>query len=104
MTSARELDARARVRARYGLPETALIIGCFGGLTPEKRVPQILAAFDAVLSNEPAAFLLLAGSPAEHYDVRADLDARGLIGRAVLTGYLESEEEFTDCIAASTSR
>lgn len=101
VTPARELEARARVRARYGLPETALIIGCFGGLTPEKRVPQILAAFDAVLSNDPAAFLFLAGSPVEHYDVRADLDARGLSKRAVLTGYLESEEELTDCIAAS---
>jgi glycosyltransferase involved in cell wall biosynthesis len=101
VTSAREHDARVRVRRRYGLPDTALIVGCFGGLTPEKRVPQILTGFDAVLGNEPEAFLFLAGSAAEHYDVRADLDARGLTGRAVLTGYLESEEELTDCIAAS---
>jgi glycosyltransferase involved in cell wall biosynthesis len=101
VTSAHEDEARVRVRTRYGLPETALIVGCFGGLTPEKRIPQLLAAFDTVLGGDPAAFLFLAGSAADHYDVRADLDARGLTGRAVLTGYLESDEEMTDCIAAS---
>ena len=44
----------------------------FGGLTPEKRLPQILAAFRATLPHAPGAHLLLAGAPAAHYDIAAD--------------------------------
>jgi hypothetical protein len=37
---------------------------CFGGLTAEKRVPQILKAFAATLTDAPSARLLAGDSPA----------------------------------------
>ena len=88
------------MRARYGIAEDAMLFGVFGGLTPEKRLPQILAAFRALLPHAPAARLLLAGAPATHYDVVADVAAHGLQDRVTLTGYLETDEDVTDHVAA----
>jgi glycosyltransferase involved in cell wall biosynthesis len=92
--------ARTRRRAALGLPPDAFVFGCFGGLTPEKRLPQILDAFAATLSYAPSSRLLLAGEPSRELDLRRAIDRRGLGKRAVLTGYLESDEELTECIAA----
>jgi glycosyltransferase involved in cell wall biosynthesis len=76
------------------------LFGVFGGLTPEKRVPQILAAFRALLPHAPSARLLLAGAPASHYDVAADVAANGLQDRVTLTGYLDADDDVTDHLAA----
>lgn len=92
--------ARRRVRAARGIPEDAILFGVFGGLTPEKRVPQVLDALAGVLPYAPSARLLLAGAVARHYDVAADVRRRGLDDRVTITGYLETESELTDCLAA----
>src|SRR3954471_10691834 len=91
---------RSRVRAAYKIADDAVLFGVFGGLTPDKRVPQVLDALGAVIPYAPSAHLLLAGAPARHYDVMADVHQRGLSDRVTLTRYLPSESELTDCIAA----
>jgi glycosyltransferase involved in cell wall biosynthesis len=91
---------RAAVRSSYGINEAAVLFGVFGGLTPDKRVPQILDALSAVLPYAPSAHLLLAGASARHYDVVTDVRQRGLEERVTITGYLATESELTDCIAA----
>jgi glycosyltransferase involved in cell wall biosynthesis len=96
----RERDARGCVRGHYGLHPEAIVFGCFGGLTPDKRVPQILDAFSAMLPHAPTARLLLGGAPDMHYDIAADVRSRGLEDRVVLTGYLDTDDALTDCIAA----
>jgi hypothetical protein len=60
----------------------------------------MLDAFEALLPYAPAARLLFAGSPADHYDVAADLRRRNLSNAVVATGYLESDDDLTDAIAA----
>jgi glycosyltransferase involved in cell wall biosynthesis len=92
--------ARTRVRARYGIPDDAVLFGCFGGLTPDKRIPQILAAMRAILPHAPDARLLLAGSPAAHYGLLEDIAAQGLQSCTTVTGYLEAERDLTDHLAA----
>jgi glycosyltransferase involved in cell wall biosynthesis len=92
--------ARHRVRSALGLPQEAIVFGIFGGLTPEKRIPQALDALSAVLPHTTDARLLLAGAPAEHYDVHADTAARGLTGRVIVTGYLASDRDVTEHLAA----
>lgn len=92
--------ARARVRSRYGIPASSVLFGLFGGLTPEKRLPQVLNAFAALLPYEPTARLLLAGAPAGHYDVAADVQRLGLADAVSMTGYLDEDEAFTDAVAA----
>jgi len=93
--------ARARVRAAYAIPPDAIVFGVFGGLTPEKRIPQVLEAFRALAPHAPGARLLLAGAPAAHYDVHADIAAHQLIDRVVVTGYLASDAELIAHIVAS---
>jgi glycosyltransferase involved in cell wall biosynthesis len=100
-TPDRARDARRRVRAQYAIPEDAIVFGCFGGLTPEKRMPQIVAALRAILPHAPSARLLLAGAPAAHYDVAADIAANGLEGAVTVAGYLERDADLTDHLAAS---
>ena len=101
VTPEREAEARARIRARYGIEPDAVLFGVFGGLAPEKRVPQVLAAFRAVLPYAPGARLLLAGAPAAHFDLPAaiaTLDAAAA-SRVTVTGYVD-DAELTDHIAA----
>ncbi|MFL6279060.1 MAG: glycosyltransferase [Vicinamibacterales bacterium] len=96
--------ARAHVRGRYGIRQNeadgAVLFGVFGGLTPDKRIPQLLDAFSAIGPYAPSAHLLLAGAPARHYDVAADVAQRGLEHRVTMTGYLPTESALTQCIAA----
>jgi glycosyltransferase involved in cell wall biosynthesis len=83
-----------------GLAPTAVLFGVFGGLTPEKRLPQVLEAFAALLPYEPHAHLILAGAPASHYDLAADIRRLGLHAHATLTGYVDDDAEFTALVAA----
>ena len=96
VTPEREARARREVRARYGIDPDAVLFGCFGGLTPEKRIPQVVAALEATSKYAPSVRLMLAGAPA----AQLDLAASGLTDRAVVTGYLEDDEALTDHLAA----
>jgi glycosyltransferase involved in cell wall biosynthesis len=93
-------NARSRIRGRFGLAEDAIVFGVFGGLTPEKRIPQVLRALRAIVPYAPGARLMLAGAPAAHYDIVAAVAALGLEARVTLTGYLETDAELTDHLAA----
>jgi len=92
--------ARRRVRDRYGISSGALLFGCFGGLSQEKRIPQILDALRALLPYAPDARLLLVGASADYFDVAGEIRSRDLGGRVIETGYLETDDELTDAIAA----
>jgi glycosyltransferase involved in cell wall biosynthesis len=94
----RERTARERIRARYGFAPDAIVFGVFGGLTPEKRVPQILDAFRSTVPYAPGARLLLAGAPPAHVDLGAETYA-DIADRVVVTGYVD-ETELTDYIAS----
>lgn len=99
VSAERRHQARNQVRARYDIPPDAVLFGLFGGLTPEKRVGQVLAALRAIAPYAPSARLLLSGARAEHFDVDAAIDAHGLRDRVAITGYLPVGE-LTDHLAA----
>ena len=96
----RAATARRALAERFGLAPDAILVGVFGGLSPEKRIPQILQAFAAVLPYAPGSKLLLAGAPASHYDLAAAIGEHGLEGHAIVTGYVD-DGTFSDYIAAS---
>ena len=100
VSAGRRAATSVRVRARHGIPADAVLFGVFGGVTPEKRVPQVLEAFAALLPYEPSARLLLAGAPADHYDVAANLARLRLDGHVHVTGYVDDGADFTDLVAA----
>jgi glycosyltransferase involved in cell wall biosynthesis len=92
---------RARVRSQYGIPANAIVFGCFGGLTPEKRLPQVLDAFTAIRHSLPPSLLLLGGEAPAHYDLGSDVSRRSLDDQVVRTGYIDNEDDLTSLIAAS---
>jgi glycosyltransferase involved in cell wall biosynthesis len=100
LSSGRISGARAHVRAAYGIRDAAVVFGVFGGLMPDKRIPQILDALSAIVPYAPSAHLLLAGANPRHYDAAADVRQRGLEDRVTVTGYVATDSELTDCIAA----
>ena len=100
VTPEREREARSRVRSRLGIRDETVVFGLFGGLTPEKRVPQALAALASTLPYRSDVRLLLAGSAAAHYDVEADIKKHGVAGAVDLVGYVNSDDEFTDHLLA----
>jgi glycosyltransferase involved in cell wall biosynthesis len=95
-----EADLRTRTRSRYGIAPDAIVFGCYGGLTRDKRVPQVLDAFQATRASMPSAHLLLAGAPPDNDDLRQDINARRLQDCTTQTGYLPTDEDLTACIAA----
>jgi glycosyltransferase involved in cell wall biosynthesis len=82
----------ANIRTRHGVPEGAVVVGAVGGVTPEKRLPELLAAMAALGDRQPHLHLLVVGAPAAHYDVAADAAARGLGDRVHLTGFVDDAE------------
>lgn len=101
VTTERENRAKVEIRARFGLAPDTLLFGCFGGVTPDKRITQVLNAFAGILPDAPTAHLLIAGGAAGCYDVHGEIERRGVADRVTVTGYLASDEELTDCIAAA---
>jgi glycosyltransferase involved in cell wall biosynthesis len=93
-------EARRRTRDRYGIPDDAVVFGCFGGLSPEKRLPAIAAAFAATRAHHPSLRLLLAGAVPAHYDLRAELERCGIAASTIVTGYLEQDDELKAHVAA----
>ena len=97
-----EATRRSReVRARYGIEPDTVVFGCFGGLTPEKRVAPILAAFEAIRHRLPPSVLLLGGEAPSYYDLRGDIARYDLDRLVFVTGYVEDEDDLTSLIAAS---
>jgi glycosyltransferase involved in cell wall biosynthesis len=92
--------ARARVGARHHLPADCVLFGVPGGLTPEKRITQILSAFAALLPYVPSARLLLAGAPGPGHDLHGELRTRGIEASTIVTGYIDEDERFTEYVAA----
>jgi glycosyltransferase involved in cell wall biosynthesis len=89
-----------QARERYAITRDAIVFGCYGGLTRDKRVPQILAAFAATRVHEPRMHLLLAGAVPAQYDLAGDIARLGLEDSCTVTGYLETDDEFASAIAA----
>lgn len=78
------------IRARHGIPAAACVVGAFGGVTPEKRIPQLLDAIAA--SPRSDLHVLLVGQRATHYDVDADVRQLGLGARVHAVGYVAAAD------------
>jgi glycosyltransferase involved in cell wall biosynthesis len=78
------------IRRRFGIPDDALVVAAFGGITPEKRIPQLL---DAMATRPPHDMhALLVGQRAAHYDVEAEIARLGLQTRVHVAGYVSDAD------------
>ena len=92
--------ARSAVRARLGISDDVTLFGCFGGLSPDKRIPQVLEAFADTRRYATGIHLMLAGAAPSHYDPRADIERLGIHDAVTLTGYIGADDDLTAHIAA----
>jgi glycosyltransferase involved in cell wall biosynthesis/SAM-dependent methyltransferase len=77
-------EFRAQVRSAWGIPETALVVGCVANINPQKGIIQLARAFARVRSQHGDARLVLVGAEyATHATysvaVRAQLASDGLV-------------------------
>jgi len=82
----------AALRTRYGIPADAIVVGAYGGVTPEKRLPQVIAAIAGLAEEQPRLHVLVVGAPVAHYDVAADAAAHGMAARVHVTGFVPDAE------------
>jgi glycosyltransferase involved in cell wall biosynthesis len=81
------------VRREFHIPEHAPIIGMMARVAPQKDFGTLARAAVRILQSEPEARFLVAGDYASrenhaHYQrVRADLEAQGVGGSFIFTGY-----------------
>jgi glycosyltransferase involved in cell wall biosynthesis len=73
-----------------GIPGDPLI-GCFGFLNMNKRIPELLEAFAAFRRERPGARLLLVGAAGERFDVQRRLERLGLTEGVTRLDYVPEE-------------
>jgi len=93
-------DRRADVRRRHDIPADAVVLTAIGGVTPEKRIPQVIRALGVIAERHPQLHVMLVGNTAAHYDVLADARAWGIADRVRVTGYV-GNDELDDYLCAS---
>ncbi len=79
-------SAAAAVRARHNIPAEAVVVAAFGGITPEKRIPELLRAADALAAPHPELHVMLVGAAVEHFDVGAAIAQHAIHLRAARFG------------------
>jgi glycosyltransferase involved in cell wall biosynthesis len=77
---------RAAIRARYGIPQDALLFGFVGRLTPQKAPERLVEAFARIARDLPRAYLLMIGIGELADTVSGMIKAAGLEDRAHLDG------------------
>ncbi|HEX5042547.1 MAG TPA: glycosyltransferase family 4 protein [Candidatus Polarisedimenticolaceae bacterium] len=80
-------ERAAAARARYGIPETAPLLGTVGRLDAQKGNTHLLAALPAVLARHPDVHLLIVGEGELMDEHRAQAYSLGLSHRVVFAGF-----------------
>jgi glycosyltransferase involved in cell wall biosynthesis len=75
------------------------LVGCFGNLNMNKRIPQLLEAFATLRKRRPGARLLLVGASAERFDLDRRLERLGQ-AEAIQREHYVSEERLWSLMEA----
>jgi glycosyltransferase involved in cell wall biosynthesis len=67
------------------------LVGCFGFLNMNKRIPELLRAFAALRRDRPGARLLLVGAAGERFDVQRRLERLGLTDGVLRMDYVPEQ-------------
>src|SRR5262249_10394864 len=76
------------------------LVGCFGHLNVNKRIPQLLEAFALLRVRRPGAKLLLVGAAGERFDLDRRLERLGLDAWAIRREDYAAEERFWSLMAS----
>jgi glycosyltransferase involved in cell wall biosynthesis len=81
-------ETRDAILARHRIPSDALVVGAFGGITPEKRIGSLLHAVAGLTSSYPNLHVMLVGEKVPHFDVAAEAERFDIADRVHITGYV----------------
>jgi glycosyltransferase involved in cell wall biosynthesis/GT2 family glycosyltransferase len=84
-----DADARYATRARWGIPQDALVIGSVARLSPQKQPATVLALFGMLRKQFPNLYLVLAGRGPLEQRLRMQADRMGLTSHLVFTGFVD---------------
>jgi len=76
----------ADLRRRLGFSDDAVVVGCFGLLTVEKRIETVARAVARAAAGDARIRLLLAGAVSDPGWLRRVLERVGVAGRTTVTG------------------
>lgn len=85
-----------RLRTKYGIDDSHLVVLFFGNVTPSKGIPDLIKAFESVHAHNPNARLIIAGMPSRFIDMNllhkmvADLNLSAVV--IFDSRYLDIEE------------
>jgi glycosyltransferase involved in cell wall biosynthesis len=85
-------DAVTALRARHGIAPDDFVVGSFGLVTREKRPETVARAVARAAAHVPSLRLMLVGPVADPGGLRRMLQARGILGRTVITDRVALEE------------
>jgi glycosyltransferase involved in cell wall biosynthesis len=86
------IDETDALRARYGLRADDFVVGCFGLLTPEKRVETVARAVARAAVAVPHVRLLLVGHVPDRGYLTQRLQSLGVRARTILAGRVPFQE------------
>lgn len=75
------------VRAEFGLPKDALLIGMVAQLIRRKGHRHLLDALPAVIARHPQAYVIMFGRGPLEDELRQEIQARGLDDRVIMAGF-----------------
>ncbi len=75
------------VRAAFGLPRDALLIGVVAQLIQRKGHRHLLAALPSVISRHPRTFVIIFGRGPLEDDLRQEIRDRGLADKVIMAGF-----------------
>jgi glycosyltransferase involved in cell wall biosynthesis len=76
------------------------LVGCFGHLNVNKRIPQLLEAFASLRERRPGARLLLVGTEGDRFELDRRLARLGIGGDALVREDYVAEERLWSLMAA----
>jgi glycosyltransferase involved in cell wall biosynthesis len=88
-------------QVRPAEPAADPLVGCFGYLNVNKRIPQLLEAFALLRSRRPGAKLLLVGAAGERFDLERRLERLGLDDASIVREPYVPEGRLWSLMAAS---
>lgn len=80
--------APGRIRARWGIPGGAPLVGCVGRISPEKGQRDLLVAAAQVLRTHPDVWFLFAGDGPDRATVEQQAAHAGIAHRVVFAGHM----------------
>lgn len=84
-------NMRQTIRQRYGLADAPYLLAV-GTVQPRKNYQMLIKAFRPIAQNWPHNLVIAGGKGWLYDDILAEIEAQGLTGRVIFTGFVADED------------